>query len=80
MTNITAIGNPSCLASQTMLELQDSGVALQLCTSGKPSAADITILGEIMKTIYINRPPYCIVLISGDRDFSKILNYLVGVQ
>ena len=80
LTNIIAIGNPASLAAQTMIELQESGVSLQLCTTGKPSAADITILGEIMKMIYFNRPPYCIVLISGDRDFSKILNFLVGVR
>ncbi|KAJ3363771.1 hypothetical protein HDU91_002859, partial [Kappamyces sp. JEL0680] len=56
--------------------LEQSGVNLHHIGSGKESAADIGILGEIMKLIFFTKPPHAIYLISGDRDFSKILHFL----
>lgn len=48
--------------------------------SKSPAAADISILHEIVKLVYFHRPPHNIVLITGDRDFSKILNFLDQVH
>lgn len=87
LANIIAIGNTSQLSENCKEELEsivylitDSGVAIQHISSGKPAAADVGILGEIMKFIYFHRPPHSIFLISGDRDFSKILNFLESVH
>ncbi|TPX74941.1 hypothetical protein CcCBS67573_g03780 [Chytriomyces confervae] len=44
------------------------------------SAADIAILTELMKTVYFVKPPHEIILISGDRDFSKALYFLESVK
>jgi NYN domain/RNA recognition motif. (a.k.a. RRM, RBD, or RNP domain) len=74
----TAIGNHTTLHQDSILELQDCGVNLQLSAGKSSTTTDVSILGEIMKTIYINKPPYAIVLISGDREFSKVLNFMVG--
>ncbi|KAJ3356542.1 hypothetical protein HDU83_000893 [Entophlyctis luteolus] len=80
LTNIIAVGDASKMNAQTKLELEESGVVLQNISSGKPSAADIAILNEIMKNIYFHKPPHSIFLISGDRDFSKTLNFLESVN
>jgi uncharacterized LabA/DUF88 family protein len=75
-----AIGNSQGLNSNTQLELEESGVTMSQVSSSKPNASDIGILGAIMKLIYFQKPPYTIALISGDRDFSKILNFLESVH
>ncbi|KAJ3124376.1 hypothetical protein HK100_011255 [Physocladia obscura] len=79
LLEIRAIGDISKINAVSQTELQESGVVLQNVSSGKPNAADISILGEIMKLIYYRRPPHTIVLISGDRDFSVVLNFLETV-
>ncbi|KAJ1547961.1 hypothetical protein HK096_008343, partial [Nowakowskiella sp. JEL0078] len=80
LADIFAIGNVERLSSSVRIELEGAGVILQNVSCGKPSAADITILTEITKFVFENRPPHIIVLISGDRDFSKILSWLENVQ
>ncbi|KAJ3022648.1 UNVERIFIED_CONTAM: hypothetical protein HDU68_009011 [Siphonaria sp. JEL0065] len=80
LTNILAIGNISRMSSVVKLDLEESGVVLQNISSGKPSAADIAIMGEIMKITFFHKPPHAIILISGDRDFSKVLNFLESVN
>lgn len=76
LTNIVAISNLDRLPAGTKLELEESGVVMQNVSSGKPSASDIAILGELLKLCYHYKPPHAIILISGDRDFSKVLNFL----
>ena len=46
---IIAVGNLKQIPDITRKELQDSGVVTIDCASGKPSAADISLLIEIMK-------------------------------
>ncbi|KAJ3107626.1 hypothetical protein HDU97_003620 [Phlyctochytrium planicorne] len=57
-------------------QLQDSGVVMQDCASGKPSAADMAIMVELLKFTYYTKPPFRIYLISGDSDFAKIVHQL----
>ncbi|KAJ3325446.1 hypothetical protein HDV06_004305 [Boothiomyces sp. JEL0866] len=76
LTNIHAIGNSNQLSASTRGELEESGVSILHVSSGKSAAADIAILVEIMKLIHFTGAPHTIVLITGDRDFSKILNLL----
>ncbi|KAJ3390099.1 hypothetical protein HDU84_007924 [Entophlyctis sp. JEL0112] len=79
ITNIVAIGDVSRMKASLKADLEQSGVVVQSISSRKPSAADIAILGEIMKNIHFHKPPHAIVLISGDRDFSAVLNFLESV-
>ena len=46
---IFAVGNLKQISDSTRKELQDSGVVTIDCASAKPSAADISLLIEIMK-------------------------------
>ncbi|KAJ1551537.1 hypothetical protein HK096_008957, partial [Nowakowskiella sp. JEL0078] len=64
LVDIFAIGNVERLSSSVRIELEGAGVILQNLSCGKPSAADITILTEITKVVFENRPPHFIVLIS----------------
>ncbi|KAI8894804.1 limkain-b1-type NYN domain-containing protein [Globomyces pollinis-pini] len=78
LTNIFAIGNTSGLAAKVKFELEESGVIVQNASNGKESAADISLILEVMKNIYYHKPPHTIVLISGDRDFLKMINFLTS--
>jgi hypothetical protein len=76
LRDIYAIGNTGILRQGLYNELQSANVLLHHVSSGKESAADMDIVAEIMKDIYRNPTAHMIMLISGDRDFSKILNFL----
>lgn len=78
LTNIVVVANLERISPTIKLDLEESGVVLQNVSSGKPSASDIGILAEIVKVVYHFRPPHWIFLISGDRDFSKVLSFLDG--
>ena len=80
LTQIVAIGSSRILSNQTRDELEDCGVSVQNLHSKSPAVADISILYEVIKLVYFHRPPHSIVLISGDRDYSKILNFLDQVH
>ncbi|KAJ3229161.1 hypothetical protein HDU81_005582 [Chytriomyces hyalinus] len=75
-----AMGDTAQLNATVRADLEESGVSLINVSSGKESAADIAILTELMKTVYFMKPPHEIILISGDRDFSKALYFLESVK
>ena len=56
-------------------DLQESGVLLHDVTR-KANSSDLAILVEILKLVIDSKPPHCIILISGDRDFANILSTL----
>ena len=80
LNQTVAIGPSQSLTDQKRSELEDCGVSVQKIHSKYPAAVDISILNEIIKLVYFFKPPHSIVLISGDRDFSKILNFLDQVH
>lgn len=81
VTSITAIANLANLSSETKLDLEDSGVALQHVSSSKRGDIELAIITEIVKVVTNFRPPHWIVLISGNRvDFGKILSFLGGAS
>lgn len=55
LRNISAIGNISNLNNQQKNELEECGIVMQNISSGKASAADIAILGELLKLTYFNK-------------------------
>eukprot|EP01113_Clastostelium_recurvatum_P022384 TRINITY_DN2669_c0_g1_i2.p1 TRINITY_DN2669_c0_g1~~TRINITY_DN2669_c0_g1_i2.p1 ORF type:complete len:922 (+),score=223.04 TRINITY_DN2669_c0_g1_i2:122-2887(+) len=77
LRNISAVGNLKSIKEELRIELQGSAVLMHDVPSGKPSAADIAILVELLKLVCDSKPPHKIILISGDRDFSNVLNVLV---
>lgn len=78
LTQIVAIGTANSISNQSRSELEDCGVSVQQVAKGQ--LCDTSILHELIKIVYFYRPPHSIVLISGDRDFSKILNFLDQVH
>ncbi|KAM9987373.1 hypothetical protein ACTFIZ_005413 [Dictyostelium cf. discoideum] len=71
-----AFANLKLIKDELRSNLQECGVLLHDVTRNKSNASDIAILVEILKLVIDNKPPHCIVLISGDRDFSNVLNTL----
>lgn len=55
--------------------MQESGVLVHDVTR-KSNSSDLAILVEILKLVIDYKPPHCIVLISGDRDFANVLSTL----
>jgi hypothetical protein len=91
LEKIIAIGNTNHFSNECRDELEESGVVIQNVSSGKPSAADIALVGyfnltlrEFTRFIHFNRPseanPLSLYIVTGDRDFSKILNFLESVH
>jgi len=77
LKNINAFGNLNQIRQELRAELQQSGVLLHDVPPGKPSAADMALMVEFLKLVADHRPPHHVVLVSGDRDFSNVLNVLV---
>lgn len=65
-----------CLQEDLRADMQESGVLLHDVTR-KANSSDLAILVEILKLVIDNKPPHCIVLISGDRDFANVLSTLI---
>eukprot|EP01119_Soliformovum_irregulare_P015558 TRINITY_DN4386_c0_g1_i3.p1 TRINITY_DN4386_c0_g1~~TRINITY_DN4386_c0_g1_i3.p1 ORF type:complete len:185 (+),score=52.34 TRINITY_DN4386_c0_g1_i3:231-785(+) len=60
-----------------LADLQDAGISLQVLSQDvKSDAADLAILAELLKVIIDHPYPQKIVLITGDGDFSSIVNTL----
>eukprot|EP01133_Synstelium_polycarpum_P017471 gene17471-20846_t len=76
LKNISAFANLKLIKDELRSNLQECGVLLHDVSRNKSNASDIAILVEILKLVIDNKPPHCIVLISGDRDFSNVLNTL----
>lgn len=75
LKNISAFANLKLIRDDLRADLQESGVLLHDVTR-KANSSDLAILVEILKLVIDNKPPHCIVLISGDRDFANILSTL----
>eukprot|EP01116_Phalansterium_solitarium_P017951 TRINITY_DN4578_c0_g1_i8.p1 TRINITY_DN4578_c0_g1~~TRINITY_DN4578_c0_g1_i8.p1 ORF type:complete len:689 (+),score=174.46 TRINITY_DN4578_c0_g1_i8:102-2168(+) len=75
LKTVSAIGTLQNIPDEVRAQLQSSGVSLHDVPPG--SSTDVAILVELLKLVADNRPPHTIVLISGDRDFSNVLNVLV---
>jgi hypothetical protein len=58
-------------------EMQESGVLLHDVTR-KANSSDLAILVELLKLVIDNKPPHCIILISGDRDFANVISTLTA--
>ena len=56
--------------------MQESGVLLHDIVTSKANSSDLAILVEILKVVIDNKPPHCIILISGDRDFANVISTL----
>jgi uncharacterized LabA/DUF88 family protein len=67
--------NSFCAQDDLRADMQESGVLLHDVTR-KANSSDLAILVEILKLVIDNKPPHCIVLISGDRDFANVLSTL----
>jgi superfamily I DNA/RNA helicase len=80
LSGIYAIGHTNQLAQGMAEELEESGVSLFNVTSLKDSAADMAIALEIFKTVHFNKSNHEIYLISGDRDFCKLINFLQSIN
>ncbi|KAJ3330177.1 hypothetical protein HDU76_006261 [Blyttiomyces sp. JEL0837] len=78
LRDIVAVGSTMNMSSYLRLQLQESGVVMLDCASNKKNAADMSIMGEILKFTFFNKPPFRIYLISSDRDFAKTLHLLDG--
>lgn len=57
--------------------MQESGVLLHDVTR-KANSSDLAILVELLKLVIDNKPPHCIILISGDRDFANVISTLTA--
>lgn len=75
LKNISAFANLKLIKDDLRSDLQESGVLLHDVTR-KANSSDLAILVEILKLVIDNKPPHCIVLISGDRDFANVLSTL----
>lgn len=75
LKNISAFANLKLIKDDLRADLQESGVLLHDVTR-KANSSDLAILVEILKLVIDNKPPHCIVLISGDRDFANVLSTL----
>ncbi|RKO94014.1 hypothetical protein BDK51DRAFT_25724 [Blyttiomyces helicus] len=75
ITNFLAVCSIRTFNQTRCKELEDSGVSLINCASSKDSAADITLMFELMKFVHAHRAPAEVVLISGDRDFGKAVGW-----
>eukprot|EP01118_Nematostelium_gracile_P015997 TRINITY_DN6539_c0_g1_i1.p1 TRINITY_DN6539_c0_g1~~TRINITY_DN6539_c0_g1_i1.p1 ORF type:complete len:523 (-),score=148.60 TRINITY_DN6539_c0_g1_i1:86-1654(-) len=72
-----AIGNLALMDDVARKELQKCGVSLHDVPSARKSnQSDFAILSELFKFVLDNPPPQQIVLISGDSDFTTIINTL----
>ncbi|KAI8923742.1 hypothetical protein BC831DRAFT_22954 [Entophlyctis helioformis] len=74
--DIVAVANVARLSEQLRCDLQDAGVSLLDCASPKPSAADISLVVELMKFVHRHPPPASLCLVSSDNDFAKVLQFL----
>ncbi|PRP83802.1 hypothetical protein PROFUN_09000 [Planoprotostelium fungivorum] len=72
---INGYGNLTCFRKETRMELMAGGIDLHDVPSGKPNAADIAIIVDMLFYAMEN-PSSTIVLISGDGDFSNALSRL----
>lgn len=57
-------------------DMQESGVVLHDIVTSKANSSDLAILVEILKVVIDHKPPHCIILISGDRDFANVISTL----
>jgi uncharacterized LabA/DUF88 family protein len=78
LAGIIAIGNVKKLGTFAEQELKESGVQIQNINCRKESAADIAIMVEIFKMV-IDSGVGPIYLISGDGDFSKLIELLESI-
>lgn len=81
---IHAIGHFSQLSHQNLVSLTEMGVNMTdvpskkqvLIRSDYKNSADLTIMTAMAKLMYFHKPPYGMVLISGDRDFTSAVNFM----
>jgi len=74
--SFTVIGSNCQFRDSLKLELDKNDIAFKNITSGKKNAADMSILYYIMKLKSVNPPPYKIILITGDSDFTELIYQL----
>jgi hypothetical protein len=83
--DIHAIGHVNYLTPPVVKAFSEIGINMIDVLSHKPvrilsiylkNASDMSILTEIAKVIFSHKPPHGMVLISGDKDFSHMLNFL----
>lgn len=65
------------LKEELRADMQESGVLLHDVTR-KANSSDLAILVELLKLVIDNKPPHCIILISGDRDFANVISTLTA--
>jgi uncharacterized LabA/DUF88 family protein len=58
--------------------MQESGVNVHDIVSNKPNSSDLAIIAQILAIVMDNKPPQCIILISGDRDFANIISIITA--
>lgn len=71
-----AIGSTRQFRDNLKMELKKNDILFKNITSGKKNAADMSILYYIMKLKDTNPPPYKIILITGDSDFTELISQL----
>jgi hypothetical protein len=73
------LANILCMLAQEELrdDIRESGVLLHDVTR-KANSSDLAILVELLKLVIDNKPPHCIILISGDRDFANVISTLTA--
>jgi hypothetical protein len=71
-----AIGSTRQFRDSLKMELFKNDILFKNVTSGKKNAADMSILYYIMKLKDTNPPPYKIILITGDSDFTELVYHL----
>jgi len=74
--SFTVIGSIRQFRGSLKLELVKNNIAFTNIISGKKNAADMSILYYIMKLKDSNPPPYKIILITGDSDFTELISQL----
>jgi hypothetical protein len=76
LKNISAFANFKLLKEKLRADMQESGVVLHDIVTSKANSSDLAILVEILKVVIDHKPPHCIILISGDRDFANVISTL----
>jgi hypothetical protein len=70
------IGSAKQFRDNLKLEMHKNNFEFKHITSGRKNAADMNIIYYIMKLKDSNPPPYKIILITGDSDFTELISQL----
>ena len=85
---IAFTASSSLSLSSVKRELEECGVIVHHEGNGGTSSStlaatgssDIPLLAEIIKLVYFHRPPHALILVTGNKNITKIINFLDQVH